>query len=402
MSTRFLLYDDDTAGGWQPFSVTRPVGELLFGTATLRARAEARLGLACEAHVAGESLRHFEEPDAPPCTLPDALETSGDRVCLSSRFVLEEQIALDFREPTVLLGGTSPVGAWLPDGEPLPVAALAGRWPRWPRWPVKGTLLGSPWDLMTANARRVAADAHRFPERGVPPGVHRLGTGRIAVSPDSEVDPGVILDTAAGPVIVDSGARVQAPCRIVGPAYLGIDSVLLGGVVAHSSIGPACRVHGEIRATVMLGFSNKAHGGYLGHSIVGRWVNLGAMTTNSDLKNTYGPVRAGTGRHAVDTGLTKAGCLLGDHVRTGIGTLINTGTLIGAGTSMSGGGPASGGIPPFSWGAAGAWTEYDIERFIDTAERVMARRQVGLTAGMRRHYRTVFAATAPSRSEPGR
>ena len=152
----------------------------------------------------------------------------------------------------------------------------------------------------------------------------------------------------------------------------------------------------------MLGFSNKAHEGYLGHSILGRWVNLGAQTTNSDLKNTYRPVRAGAGTRAVDTGLTKAGCLVGDHVRTGIGTLINTGTLIGAGTSMSGGGLVSGEIPPFSWGAAGAWTEHDIGAFIDTAERVMARREVGLTAGMRRHYRAVFAATARSRSEPGR
>ena len=402
MSTRLLLYDDDIARGWQPFAAIRPVGELLFGTATLRARVEAWSGLACEVHVAGESLRHFEEPDAPPCALPEAVEPSGDRVCLSSRFVPDQHIALDFAEPTVLLGETGPVGAWLPDGQRLPAAALAGRWPRWPRWPVRGTLLGSPWDLMTANARRVAADSHRFPEHGIPPGVHRLGTGRVAVSPDSEVDPGVILDTTAGPIIVDSGARIQAPCRIVGPAYLGTGAVLLGGVLAHSSIGPACRVHGEVRSTVMLGFSNKAHEGYLGHSIIGRWVNLGAMTTNSDLKNTYGPVRVGTGRNAVDTGLTKAGCLVGDHVRTGIGTLINSGTVIGAGASMSGGGLVSGVVPPFSWGAAGAWTAYDIERFIGAAERVMARRQIRLTAGMRRHYRAVFAATASSRSEPGR
>ena len=401
MSPRLLLYDDDIAREWQPFAATRPVGELLFGTTTLRARAEEQLGLACEAHVAGRSLRCFEEPDTPPCTTVGADEPCGDRVYLSSRFVPSGPVALEFDEPTVLFGEAGPVGAWLPDGERFPATALAGRWPRWPKRPVTGTLLGSAWDLMAANARRVAADAHRFPEHGIPPGVHRLGTGRVAVSPDSEVDPGVILDTTGGPVIVDSGARVQAPCRIVGPAYLGIGSVLLGGVAAHSSIGPACRVHGEVRATVMLGFSNKAHEGYLGHSIVGRWVNLGAMTTNSDLKHTYRPVRARVGRRMIDTGLTKAGCLVGDHVRTGIGTLINTGTIIGAGTSLSGGGLVSGWVPPFCWGTAGAWTEYDIERFIATAGRVMARRQVGLTDGMRRHYRTVFQATAPSRSEPG-
>ncbi len=399
MPPRLLLYDDAVAREWQPFAATRPVGELLFGTETLRARAEARLGLVCDAHVAVESLRHFDEPDAPPCTLAGAEEPHGHRVYLSSRFVPDEQIAPDFEEPTVLLGESGPVGAWLPDGQRFPAAALAGRWPRWPRHRIKGTLLGSVWELMASNPGRIMADAHRFPDHGVPSGVHRLGTGRVAVSPDSDVEPGVTLDTSAGPVIVDSGARVQAPCRIVGPAYLGIDSVLLGGVVAHSSIGPACRIHGEVRTTVMLGFSNKAHEGYLGHAIVGKWVNLGAMTTNSDLKNTYRSVRARVGRRTIDTGLTKAGCLVGDHVRTGIGTLINTGTIIGAGTSMSGGDLVSGWVPPFSWGVGGAWAEYDMERFIATAATVMARRRVEMTARMRRHYHTVFAATAPSRSE---
>ena len=402
MSPRLLLYDDAVARDWQPFVATRPVGELLFGAETLRARAEARLGLVCEAHVAAESLRHFEEPDAPPCTIAGAEKPRGDRVYLSSRFVPDEQITPDFEEPTILAGEAGPVGAWLPDGERFPAAALAGRWPRWPRRPVKGTLLGSAWELMVSNPGRIKADAHRFPDHGVRSGVHRLGTGHVAVSPDSDVEPGVTLDTRAGPVIVESGTRVQAPSRIVGPAYLGIDSVLLGGVVAHSSIGPACRIHGEVRNTVMIGFSNKAHEGYLGHAIVGKWVNLGAMTTNSDLKNTYGSVRAQVGRRTIDTGLTKAGCLVGDHVRTGIGTLINTGTIIGAGTSMSGGGLVSGWVPPFSWGAAGAWAEYDIERFIATAATVMARRQVEMTARMRRHYRTVFAATARSRSETER
>lgn len=399
MPPRLLLYDDAIAREWQPFAATRPIGELLFGTETLRARVEARLGLVCQAHVAAESLRHFDEPEAPPCTLGGAEEPSGDRVYLSSRFVPDEQIALDFEEATVLLGESGPVGAWLPDGERFPAAALAGRWPRWPRHRVVGTLLASAWELMASNPGRIMADAHRFPDHGVPSGVHRLGTGRVAVSHDSEVEPGVILDTTEGPVIVDAGACVHAPCRIVGPAYLGIGSVLLGGVVAHSSIGPACRIHGEVRTTIMLGFSNKAHEGYLGHAVVGKWVNLGAMTTNSDLKNTYRSVKATVGGRTIDTGLMKAGCLVGDHVRTGIGTLINTGTVIGAGTSMSGGDLVSGWVPPFSWGAAGAWTEYDIERFIATAATVMARRHVEMTARMRRHCRTVFAATAPSRLE---
>lgn len=402
MSARFFLYDDDNARSWHPFAATRPAGELLHGTETMRARAERQLGLVCEGHLADESLGCFEEPGAPPCTTAEAEGHGGDRVYLSSRFVPDESIPLEFAGPTVLASASGPVGAWLPDGVSFPPSALSGRWPRWPRRRLGGTVLGSVWELMAAGPDRITADARRFPEHGIPPGAHRLGTGRVAISPDADVDPGTILDATAGPVIVDAGARVQAPCRIVGPAYVGSGSVLLGGVVARSTIGPGCKVRGEVHATVMLGFANKAHDGYLGHSVVGRWANLGAMTTNSDLKNTYGPVRTKAGDRTVDTGLTKAGCLVGDHVRTGIGTLINTGTLIGAGATVSGGGLVSGCIPPFSWGVAGEWTEYDIDRFIVTAGRVMARRGFELTPTLSRHYRGVFAATAPSRSGFGR
>lgn len=398
MSARFLLYDDDTARAWHPFTATRPAGELLFGTETLRARAERQLGLACEGYLADESLGSFMEPEAPPCTPAEAEDPGGDRVYLSSRFVPDESIDLGFAVPTILVCASGPVGACLPDGVSFPPAALSGKWPRWPTRRLGGTVLASVWELMAANPDRTAADAGRFPEHGIPSGTYRLGTGRVAVSPDAVVDAGAILDATAGPVVVDAGARVQAPCRIVGPAYLGCGSVVLGGVVARSAIGPGCKVHGEVRATVMLGFANKAHEGYLGHSVVGRWANLGAMTTNSDLKNTYGPVRVKAGDRTIDTGMTKAGCLMGDHVRTGIGTLINTGTVIGAGTTVSGGELVSGCVPPFSWGVAGVWTEYDIDRFIVAAGRVMARRGFELTPALSRHYRRVFAATAPSRS----
>ena len=398
MSARFHLYDDDTARAWHPFAATRPAGELLFGTETLRARAERQVGLLCEGYLADASLGCFEEPEAPPCISAEAGASRGDRVYLSSRFVPARSIDLDFAEATILVSASGPVGAWLPDGVPFPSSALSGQWPRWPRHRLEGTLLGSVWELMAASPDRIAADAARFPECGDPAGALRLGTGHVAVSPDAEVDPGAILDATAGPIIVDAGARVQAPCRIVGPAYLGSRSVLLGGVVARSTIGPRCRVRGEVQATVILGFANKAHEGYLGHSVVGRWANLGAMTTNSDLKNTYGPVRVKAGDRTIDTGMTKAGCLMGDHVRTGIGTLINTGTLIGAGTTVAGGGLVSGCIPPFTWGVAGEWAEYDIDRFIVAAERVMARRGVELTPALSRHYRRAFAATATTRS----
>ena len=399
MAARLFLFDDQVARDWLPFSLTRPAGELLFGTWTLRARAERVWGLTCEGHLAGEALLGFEEPGAAPCVTPEAIGIAGDRLLLSSRFVCDGGGGFD--APTVLTDGSEPVGAWIPDGTALPQSLLAGRWPRWPRAALEGMLLQSPWQLMTVNGDRIRADARGLPDDELPRRVHRVGPGRISMGEGAVIEPGVVLDTTNGPVILAAGARVQAPCRVGGPAYVGRGSVVLGGVVENVSIGPVCKVRGEVESTVFMGFANKAHDGFLGHSVVGRWVNLGAMTTNSDLKNTYGPVRARVGGRTIETGLTKAGCLLGDHVRTGIGTLLNTGTVVGAGSSLFGGGLPPRDVPPFSWGGQPGLAEYDIGRFLETAARVMARRSVDLTAGMRRLYQRAFQDTAPLRSGRG-
>ena len=398
MAARLFLFDDPVARAWLPFSLTRPAGELLYGTRTLRARAERAWGLTCDGHLAGEALLHFEEPGAPPCTTPDMIGLEGDRLLLSSRFACDG--GGRFGAPTVLTDGSAPVGAWLPHGTALPPSLLEGRWPRWPRAALGGRLLGSPWELMALNGDRIRADGRGLSNDVLPRHVHRIGTGRVSVGEGARIEPGAIFDTTSGPVILAAGARVLSPCRIAGPAYVGPGSTVLGGVLEDVSIGPVCKVRGEVESTVLVGYANKAHNGFLGHSVVGCWVNLGAMTTNSDLKNTYGPVRTRAGGRTMDTGLTKAGSLIGDHVRTGIGTLLNTGTVVGAGSSLFGGGMPPRDVPPFSWGGRRGLAEYDIDRFLVAAARVMARRGVDLTAGMRRLYRRAFAGTAPLRSGP--
>jgi UDP-N-acetylglucosamine diphosphorylase/glucosamine-1-phosphate N-acetyltransferase len=161
---------------------------------------------------------------------------------------------------------------------------------------------------------------------------------------------------------------------------VGRGSTILGGSVGEVSIGPVCRIHGEVEASVVLGYSNKAHDGFLGHAYLGCWVNLGAMTTNSDLKNNYGNVRLWTPEGDVDTGERKLGCLLGDHVKTAIGTLLNTGTVVEAGSNLFGAAQPPKYVPPFSWGAEGT---YALEKFLATAALVMGRRGVALGAGQR-------------------
>jgi UDP-N-acetylglucosamine diphosphorylase/glucosamine-1-phosphate N-acetyltransferase len=387
MKPTLILFDDARAREWQPLALTRPVGELLFGIGTLRSRAEHVLDLECAGHIA-DGLHGFDETDAPPVLGPDAA-SRRDAIFLLSRFVPEPGPVPD--APAVLVSGGRVVGCRPGGGGPSPPAEFFERpddhAPDLPRHEITGTLIESLWDLMLANADRTARDLADAEHTTLPPAVHHLGEAPVSVGAGVEFAPGTILDTRHGPIRLDDGVVVHPFTRVVGPTYVGRRSVLLGGPFEAVSVGPVCKVHGEIEETVILGYSNKAHDGFLGHAYVGAWVNLGALTTNSDLKNNYGSVRVWTPSGTVDTGHRKVGCFLGDHVKTAIGTLLNTGTVIGAGSNVFGGMPPKY-LPPFSWGDAG--TVYDLDPFLRTAETVMGRRDIHLSASHRDLLRAVW------------
>src|SRR5262249_32108130 len=140
----------------------------------------------------------------------------------------------------------------------------------------------------------------------------------------------VRADTTAGPVLIDRGAVVHAFSRLQGPCYVGPDSWVLGARLRGGSLGPCCRVGGEVEASIVQGHSNKYHDGFLGHSYVGEWVNLAAGTQTGDLRNDYGPVRVPVGGARVRSGLTKVGAFVGDHTKTGLNVLLNAGSAVGA------------------------------------------------------------------------
>jgi UDP-N-acetylglucosamine diphosphorylase/glucosamine-1-phosphate N-acetyltransferase len=189
----------------------------------------------------------------------------------------------------------------------------------------------------------------------------------------------VVFDTTAGPVWLDDGVTVKAFTRLAGPAYVGRNSIVLGGHLEAVTIGEGCRIRGEFAQSICLNWVNKAHDGHIGHAYLGAWVNLGAETTNSDLKNNYGPVRLWTPEGEKDTGELKVGCFLGDHVKTGIGLLLNTGTVVGAGSNLYGALLPPKYVPPFSWGTGEDLTAYRVDKFLDVAARAMSRRKVTLS-----------------------
>jgi UDP-N-acetylglucosamine diphosphorylase/glucosamine-1-phosphate N-acetyltransferase len=409
---RLFLFDDGRARRWAPFTLTRPAGELLYGCMTLRERAERVFGVKCEGHLSRRALVGFDEASAAPAVTLADVGTRGVRVLLSSR-AGPDPIAVELpRELTRITVAGSPAGWILPDGASLPsdlwlrdpsTASTAA-----PALDLPGLMLASPWDLVAQNAERIRRDAAVLWPSAVagaePTGVIRVGEGALSMAEHAEVEPGVYVDTRQGPVHLAEGVRVEGPARLTGPLWVGPRTRILGGSIGVSSIGPVCIVRGEVSDAVMLGFVNKAHDGYIGHALIGRWVNLGAFTTNSDLKNTYGTVRVWTPDGDVDTGLLKVGCFLGDHVKTGIGTMLTTGTVLGAGSNVFGSAMPPRSVPPFSWGEGERLGHHKLDKFLATAERAMARRGQNLTPGVRRVLEIAWHQTAgqrAGRSGPG-
>lgn len=245
---------------------------------------------------------------------------------------------------------------------------------------IEATTIEYPWDLVTYNEDLIRTDFIAQGKEGIKEGkVDNLARitseDKVYLGPKSTIEPFCYLDASRGPIYIDQGATIFSHSRVEGPAYIGEETIITGGKIREGcSIGPGCRVGGEVEATIFEGFANKYHTGFLGHSYIGEWVNLGALTTNSDLKNNYKPVKVQTGKASIDTGVIKVGSFIADHTKTGIGTLFNTGTVVGVGCNIFGGGLPPQYIPSFLWGGKEGFTEHRLTKFLETAKTVMRRR----------------------------
>ena len=389
-----ILFDDDVARDWYPFTLTRPAGELLLGTMTLRERLEAVTGAACSGYLTSPLLSGFDELGAPHVLDATQARTDRPRLLLSSRCVLHFDVDLDVSAEATYRVADQVAGWLIPAGVPLPSDHELRRPQivRGQEYTLGGTMIAQVWDLIRHNPDYIASDILHMHPAAVPgekpEHTHVVGKYPLILGAQVHIDPGVVFDLRAGPVWLDDGVHVYAYSRVAGPMYVGKDSLLFGGLYTACSIGPLCKVHGEIENTVVLGYSNKAHDGFLGHAYLGMWINLGALTTNSDLKNNYSTVSVYTPRGEVNTGEIKMGSLIGDHVKTAIGTMLNTGTVIGPGANLFGGMPGKH-VLPFSWGNG----EYRLDKFLETAGRAMHRREIDLSKSQREMLTRVWQAT---------
>ncbi len=280
-----------------------------------------------------------------------------------------------------------------------------------PNLPIKEVdvkIINYPWDLITHNPEELVSDYYKIvgeSENHINQhsDVHFLNKELIFIGENVTIKPGVILDAEDGPIYIGDNVKILHNAAIEGPTFIGKNSIvkMSATIYENTSIGKVSKVGGEIENTIIHSYSNKQHHGFLGHSYLGSWINIGAGATNSDLKNNYGNIKVTINNVVIESGKQFVGLTMGDHSKAAINTSFNTGTVVGVSSNIFGGTFPPKYIPSFSWGGSEALTTYDIDRSIEVAERVMKRRNVELTEVDKELFRTVFKLTEKERRDKG-
>lgn len=381
MPRQIILADDpEIACSLLPLTFTRPVSELLLGLSTLRSKWE-RLLPGDYSYITADYLRELF-----PNSEPDA-----DTLVISSHIVASQRLA-----DTVAL---------LLPGEALTkddrIIAYCGKPERHIPYPGEVTAIEYAYDLFRHNAEEIRNDFELLTETQVSRPLSKtctvIGTSaRIFLDEGARAE-GVTFNTEHGPIYVGPGAEIMEGSCLRGPvAILDHSTVnMLTRIYGATTIGRHCKVGGEINNIVMHDYTNKAHDGFLGNAVIGSWCNLGAGCVASNLKNDYTEIKLWhyPTRRFRRTGLQFCGLIMGDHSKTGANTMINTATVFGVGVNFHGSGYPRNFVPSFTEGSTAAMTEVPFDKFIDTARRVMARRDVSLTQVDADIYRHLYDLT---------
>ena len=387
-ATKLLVFDDasETLG---PMTRRLAAFELLTGGVTSLARIERRLGRPADALRAPGGLaattgrRHTTPVNAPLDAGPWRVVSGRWHAQTAVERVLDLRVgeALVERDGAVVAAVVpAELAEAIARGEPLPDAVST-------QTLQEPALYARPWDVVRFLPRTLPSDLDTFEYPQLPSGhvagLSVVGEHAARAHPSARVVPPVTFDATLGPIVIDQRVEIRPFVSIQGPVYVGPDTVVqpFTSLRPHTALGPHCRVGGEISHSLVQGYSNKAHGGYLGNACVGQWCNLGADTTVSNLKNTYGAIRTRLepDADAIDTGLTHQGPVIADMVRTAIGTLVPTGGCLDFASSIA---RAAGFAPkyaaPFSWVTDAGCETYDLTKLIQTLRLSMARRGVEL------------------------
>lgn len=389
-----LLFDEASArNNLLPFTFTRPVCDIRIGISTLREKWEQDLQQSVSI-VTQDYLgsKYAAKPGI------DNLYING--ACMPHEQLIEAINALSTNE-AILSNGL--LVAFRGGGEfatveklnALPTSVKCHAYTE----PVQR--IHHVWDIFSRNGAAFEADFKRLTQGRT---TAQADSSNVLINPEQIfIEPGAtvlcsVLNASNGPIYIGKDAEVMEGCLVRGPFALGEHSTLKMGakIYGPTTIGPHCKIGGEVNNSVVFGYTNKAHDGFLGNSVLGEWCNLGADSNNSNLKNNYGNVKLWNYDRSgmTDTGLQFCGLFMGDHSKCGINTMFNTGTVVGVCANVFGAGFPQNFIPSYSWGGADGFTTYHLLKAYEVAERVMGRRGMELSADDKAILKHIFEITA--------
>ena len=409
---RILLFEDSSAPKLSPIALTRPVFDLICGRFSLRERIERtqpeELGM-----LVRDYLADVVRENTPAARVNDfSWLAEKTTIAINGRWLPGPSSLRQIKEGQA--GIVDDTVAWFHIHPEFGAELTSDNWEDMfgsivrdcEQVEVGGHVIRRPWDLINHNPDQLTWDYRQYSRSNpVENSSHVALLGSpvdISIAPTAQIDPFVVIDARNGPISIEDNVKIQSFTRIEGPCHIGRETQVFRALIREgTTIGPQCRVGGEIEESIFHGFVNKYHEGFIGHSYVCPWVNLGAMTTNSDIKNDYSPVRVPLDGDPVDTSSTKVGCFIGDHTKTAIDSMFNTGSSIGVMSMVLPGGEL---LPKFVPSFSKVWhghlaEGWDLDRSLETARTCMKRRDHELTAAQENLLRHLQHTTQARRAE---
>ncbi|WP_423126316.1 GlmU family protein [Gaoshiqia sp. Z1-71] len=389
-----ILFESDQRDCLLPLCYTRPVAMLRSGILTIRGKWENRIPETYSFRTEEYLRKKFP------------LAVADDNLLLSSHICPTDELVLQVKKLLPAQGITYngiPVAVRLPAEEARSYPASV-QMIQWADFPGELDLIRHPWDLTEANARQIQLDFELITAGRKSAPISKtnklLAPERIFAEEGAKIEYATINATQ-GAVYIGKDAEIMEGSLIRGPVVLGEHAVVNMGskIYGATTIGPYSKVGGEIAQSIITGYSNKGHDGFLGHSVLGEWCNLGAGTNVSNLKNSYEKVKVWSypENKFIRTGLQFCGLIMGDHSKAGISTMFNTGTVVGVGCNIHGAGFPRQFVPSFSDGGAHGYKVNSLKSVFNTAAQVMARRKRVMTDEDQRILTSVFDCSAPYR-----
>jgi UDP-N-acetylglucosamine diphosphorylase/glucosamine-1-phosphate N-acetyltransferase len=410
------IFEDEQFLNFEPLIYSRPVFDLVCGMTTLKEKIirsfpEEKITLKCrnylESFVKAENLKckvnQFDDDDylfingriIAPSNLKNILSTKSgkEKVFVSKGIVVAARISKK-RIKDLSLDKVEVIDTEL--------------FKNLPSEEVEINCASYLWDLVYQNGKEIHND-FKFYTKGKSsakkkyPGVNFVNKKNIFIGKDVEIKPGVVLDATTGPIFIEKNVTIFPNAVIQGPFYIGESSKIksCATIYPNVSIGMVCKVGGEVEDTIIHPYTNKQHSGFLGHSYLGSWINLGADTNNSDLQNNYGTIKVQVNGRHIDSEKQFVGLMMGDHSKTAINTMFNTGTVVGFSSNVYGEGFPPKYIVSFGWGGSESMKEYKLVKAFETATAVFARREKTFSKEDESLFETIFNLTREDRSKRG-